>query len=103
MVHLIRSVNHRIIDIFIGQSEEISYCYDQFLEGSPYSFRNRQLQRIFGDRLKEFARRFVRCKPLHYGKDVVLQRSQGCCGNLRSKVIRLAFARPRQPLGLSKG
>ena len=27
MVHFIRSVNHRIIDVFIGQTEEVCYCY----------------------------------------------------------------------------
>ncbi len=38
MVHFIRSVNHRIIDVFIGQTEEVCYCYDQFLDSFPYSF-----------------------------------------------------------------
>ena len=31
MVHLIQSVNHGIIDILIGQTEEVSYYYNHFL------------------------------------------------------------------------
>ncbi len=102
MVHLVRPVYHSIIDVFIGQSEEISYCYNQFLEGSPYSFRNRQLQRIFGSSLKEFAHRLVGCKPLYKRKNVILQRSQRRRSNLRSKVVGLALAQAQQPFGFFK-
>lgn len=102
MVHFIRPVYHSIIDVFISQSGEVSYCYDQFLECSPYSFRNRQLQSIFGNSLKEFTHRLVGCKPLYQRKNVILERSQGRRSNLGSKVVRLAFAQAQQPFGFFK-
>lgn len=97
MFHLVRSVNYGIINIHICQTEEVSYCCDNFLEYSPYSFRNRQLKRIFGCSLKEFSHRFVYHKLLYNGKNVILQRCQRCNSNLRSKVICLAFVHPTVP------
>lgn len=102
MFHLLRPVYHSIIDVFIGQSEEVRHYYDQFLEDSPYSFRNRQLQRIFGSSLKEFPHRLVGCKPLYKRKNVILQRRQGGRSNLRSKVVRLTLAQSQHPFGLFK-
>lgn len=102
MFHLIRSVNYGIINILIGQAEEVSDRYDDFSENSSYFFRNRQFQRIFGCNLKEFAHCFVCSKPFYNGKNVILQRCQGCSSNLRSKVIGLAFAQAQQSLGFLK-
>ena len=76
MVHLFRPVNHHIIDILIGQTEEVCYCYNQFLESSPYPFYNGKFQRVLGDFLKEFSHRFIGCKSFHKGK--------GCCIAMQS-------------------
>ena len=100
MVHLIRSVNHRIIDVLIGQTEEVCYCYDQFLESSPYPFYNRQFQRILGSFFKEFSHRLIGYKSFYNGKDVVSQRGQGCYRNLRGKIVCLAFSESQQSLRL---
>lgn len=59
-------------------------------------------QRIFGGCFKESAHRFVHCKPLYNRKNIILQRCQGCCSNLRSKVVCLAFSQPQQSFHLFK-
>ena len=100
MVHLFRSVNHSIIDVLIGQSEEVCYCYDQFLKSAPYSFNNRWFQSFLGSSFKEFAHRFICRKSFHNGKNIVLQCSQGGGGNLRSKIVRLAFTKSQKPFRL---
>lgn len=38
MLHLFRAINNSIIDIFICQSGEIGYSYDNFLKSPLYSF-----------------------------------------------------------------
>lgn len=102
MVHLFRPVNHHIIDILIGQTEEVCYCYNQFLESSPYPFYNGKFQRVLGDFFKEFSHRFIGCKSFHKGKNVVLQCSQGGCRNLEAKLFAWHFPSPSNPFASLK-
>lgn len=100
MFHIFLPVDNSLIDIFISQSEEFRNRNDQFLHDAPYPFCNGQFQRALGCVLKKFTHGFVCSKPLHQGKNVVLQSHQGYRRDLRGEVAGLAFAQPQQPLRL---
>lgn len=102
MVHLFRPVNHHIIDILIGQTEEVCYCYNQFLESSPYPFYNGKFQRVLGDFFKEFSHRFIGCKSFHKGKNVVLQCSQEVAAIWEAKLFAWHFPSPSNPFASLK-
>ena len=99
MLHFLLPVDNSLIDVFISQSEKFRNRNDEFLHDSPYPFCNGEFQGILGHVLKKFAHGFVCGKPLHEGKNVVLQRHQGCRRDLRGEVVGLAFSQPKQPLG----
>lgn len=102
MVHLLRSVDNSIIDVFIIQSKEGSYCYDDFLKSAPNAIGNGQFQRILGNSFKEFSHSLVCCKSLCNRENVILQCGQGSDGNLRCKVVCLAFSQAQQSFAFLK-
>ena len=44
MSELIRFVNYYIVYLFTGQTKDVCYSYDYFLNRSPYPFSNREFQ-----------------------------------------------------------
>ena len=65
MLHILLPVDNNLIDVFITQSEEFGNRNNLFLHGTPYPFRDGQLQGILGYVLKEPGHGFVRGKPFH--------------------------------------
>ncbi len=99
MGQFIRMINHGIVYILIRQVEEICYSYDHFLKFPPYSFNNREFQRVFGCFLEEFSHCFASIEPLYKGERIVLRGNERCTGNLGSEIPHLTFTWIEQSFG----
>lgn len=92
MSHLIRMIDHSVIDFFVQQTEDCRYCRDQFLKDPPYLLGDGELDSLFGNIPEEPSDSLVVAEAFCNGKDIILQTAQCSGGNLRGEAGALAFA-----------
>ena len=98
MGKLIRFIYQGIKHFFIVDGEYLGDGCNEFKNRLPDSFADSQFVAVLSHLPEEFANSLVVHEALHGREYVVLECHEGRACNLRSKVCRLAFAKPEQSL-----
>lgn len=95
-------VNEGIHDSFIVDLERLSYDSNQFLENSPDTICDRELNNAISGLMEKPSNGFIGFKALDCSKNVVLEHRNGDTGNLGGKISGLGFSQVKQALGFLK-
>ena len=100
MSKLVRFINQSLHDFFITGGEDFGDGCNKFKDRLPDSFADGQLMTVLIRLPEEFPDSLVVHESLHDRENIVLERHEGGACNLRSEVIRLAFAKSEQSFAL---
>ena len=68
MSYLVRVIDNSVIDLFVQQAEDFSYCHYQILEKPPYLLCYGELDRFFGYLPEKSSYCFIVAEALSNGK-----------------------------------